>query len=224
MEVTLSFDNGPDVRETPRVLAILQKYRILATFFLQCDKLVDADVRDTASITKAEGHWIGNHTYSHKAPLGMTTDPEAHIREIRGAQEKLGDLSHPRKFFRPNGKGSVGPHLLSKSAVNLLVDEKYTLVLWSAMVFDGTDPPGWPGRAIKHCQAEPRSTIVVHDRFGGGMGYLEEFILQVLDAGGRFTQDFNPEVIPISEGRIMHSIDQISNDSPETMKLARYNQ
>lgn len=214
MEVTLSFDNGPDLEETPKVLKILDKYDIKATFFLVCEKLRQKEMRAMAERTKNAGHRIGNHTLRHKLPLGMNPDPAAIGSEIAEAQALLGDLADPAKFFRPNGKGRMGRHLFSHAAVEYLQAEKFTCVLWSVMPLDGTDPPGWVDRAMRYCVTVPRSTVVVHDRAGGGMPYLEDFILRVKEAGGSFRQDFNEEVMPIVQGRLMAPLETIANPDP----------
>lgn len=214
MIVTLTFDNGPDVEETPKVLRILQKYGIRSTFFLVCNKLHSADFFKMAERAHDEGHWIGNHTLSHGTPLGLIVEPGHAEREIEEAQRLLNGLAHPDKFFRPNGKGRVGQHLLSKSAVRLLEAGKYTVTLWSLMPRDGTDPPGWPGRAIEHCLTRDWSSIVVHDRAGGGMDYLEDFILRVQDHGGTFRQEAPDDVVPIRNGRLAPWAGSIFNDDP----------
>ena len=69
----------------------------------------------------------------------------------------------------------------------------------------------------------PWSTIVIHDRPTGAMRHLEDFIHKVRDAGGRFRQDFNPEVVPISGGRASGAVDAISNDDPASMQLTAAN-
>jgi cellulose synthase/poly-beta-1,6-N-acetylglucosamine synthase-like glycosyltransferase/spore germination protein YaaH/peptidoglycan/xylan/chitin deacetylase (PgdA/CDA1 family) len=62
-ELTLTFDDGPDPEWTPKILDILKRERVPATFFLigiQADKF--------SSITSRvyrEGHEIGNHTFTH---------------------------------------------------------------------------------------------------------------------------------------------------------------
>jgi len=61
--IALTFDDGPSARFTPQILALLAKHKIHTTFFLlgrhaqRYPQLVQALV--------AEGHEIGNHTYSH---------------------------------------------------------------------------------------------------------------------------------------------------------------
>jgi peptidoglycan-N-acetylglucosamine deacetylase len=52
MEVTLTFDNGPEPAVTPRVLEILEKQRILATFFVLGSAVDGREVRAGASALK----------------------------------------------------------------------------------------------------------------------------------------------------------------------------
>ena len=60
---TLTFDDGPDPRYTPRILDILKAKHVPATFFV-----VGRPAANSADLLRrmyAEGHDIGNHTYSH---------------------------------------------------------------------------------------------------------------------------------------------------------------
>ncbi|WP_417725097.1 polysaccharide deacetylase family protein [Salipiger sp.] len=220
MHVTLTFDNGPDPEETPKVLAILERYGIRATFFLVAGKLRDPAMREMAVRTHAAGHWIGNHTMSHGLPLGLVPDPDVPAREIDDAQALLGELSHPDRLFRPNGKGRVGRHLLSRGAMDRVVAGRYTVALWGVMPRDGGDPPGWPGRAMAYCEAREWSSVVVHDRVRGGMGFLEPFIEMVLKRGGSFRQESPPDVIPIHRGVLSPWAEMIVNDDPAARAAA----
>jgi cellulose synthase/poly-beta-1,6-N-acetylglucosamine synthase-like glycosyltransferase/peptidoglycan/xylan/chitin deacetylase (PgdA/CDA1 family) len=61
---TLTFDDGPDPRYTPRILDILKAKHVPATFFV-----VGKPAANSADLLRrmyAEGHDIGNHTYSHE--------------------------------------------------------------------------------------------------------------------------------------------------------------
>jgi cellulose synthase/poly-beta-1,6-N-acetylglucosamine synthase-like glycosyltransferase/peptidoglycan/xylan/chitin deacetylase (PgdA/CDA1 family) len=61
--VALSFDDGPDPVWTPKVLAVLRRYRVAATFFL-----VGAHVASYPGLVRAElreGSEVGSHTYTH---------------------------------------------------------------------------------------------------------------------------------------------------------------
>lgn len=61
--VALTFDDGPHPEHTPRLLDILKDRKVTATFYL-----IGRSVRafpDVARRITAEGHEIGNHTWSH---------------------------------------------------------------------------------------------------------------------------------------------------------------
>ncbi|MES1159371.1 MAG: polysaccharide deacetylase family protein, partial [Bacteroidota bacterium] len=63
MKLVLTFDDGPDPNYTPRILDILSKYHVPATFFL-----VGINAENNIPIVKREfkeGHEIGNHTFTH---------------------------------------------------------------------------------------------------------------------------------------------------------------
>lgn len=61
--VALTFDDGPSPIYTPKILAILKKYNIKATFFM-----VGVNAKkypDMVKLVLADGHAIGNHSLTH---------------------------------------------------------------------------------------------------------------------------------------------------------------
>src|SRR5687767_13033078 len=88
--VYLTFDDGPDPDWTPRILDVLAQAGVHATFFmigLEALKHVPL-VRRIA----AEGHCIGNHTFSHRHPWLLSTQEACKEVEIgaRALQDILG--------------------------------------------------------------------------------------------------------------------------------------
>ncbi|MFZ0704428.1 MAG: polysaccharide deacetylase family protein [Candidatus Korobacteraceae bacterium] len=62
-EVAITFDDGPDPQWTPKILDVLKKHGVKATFFQ-----IGAEVEKYPSVAKRvfdEGHEIGNHTFTH---------------------------------------------------------------------------------------------------------------------------------------------------------------
>src|SRR6266403_1369932 len=62
-KIAITFDDGPDLRWTPKILDILKEKHVPATFFV-----IGVDASQFPQIVKreyAEGHEIGNHTYTH---------------------------------------------------------------------------------------------------------------------------------------------------------------
>jgi peptidoglycan/xylan/chitin deacetylase (PgdA/CDA1 family) len=207
VEVTLTFDNGPEPAVTPRVLDILGNAGVPATFFVLGSKLADPERRGIAKRAHAEGHWIGNHTKTHSVPLGRMTDSRAVIDEIMDTQGLIGELAHPDLLFRPfGGGGDLGPHLLNNTAVDILQQQRMTCVLWNAIPRDWEDPRGWAEVALSQCLAQPWTVLVLHDLPTGAMGRLKIFIDRLLDHGGRFRQDFPPQCVPIVRGEVVAEI------------------
>ena len=63
MKLVLTFDDGPDPDYTPKILDILSKYHVPATFFV-----IGINAENNIPIVKREfkeGHEIGNHTFTH---------------------------------------------------------------------------------------------------------------------------------------------------------------
>jgi len=208
VEVTLTFDNGPEPAVTPRVLDVLAHTRVNATFFALGSKLADPERRAIAKRAHAEGHWIGNHTWSHQQPLGRLNDTARVLAEIIDTDAAIGELAHPDRLFRPfGGGGALGTHLLNPVAVELLKKERMTCVLWNAVPRDWEDPRGWAETALAQCLTQPWTLLVLHDLPTGAMGRLRIFIDRVLDHGGRFRQEFPPECVPIRRGEVVGQLE-----------------
>ena len=201
-DVTLTFDNGPEPEVTPMVLEVLRRTGVKATFFVLGSKIALPERRALAEQAASEGHWIGNHTFTHSVPLGQSADPEAPEAEIGRTEALIGPLARPERLFRPfGGGGKLGRHLLSPAALAYLKAGAFTCVLWNCVPEDWRDPEGWADRALADCAARPWSLLVVHDLPTGAMAHLERFIADVRHAGGRFRQDFPPDCVPLRNGR-----------------------
>src|SRR5579864_3269955 len=162
--VTLTFDNGPTPGVTEQVLDILAARQIRATFFILGKNLMSPGGLTLAARAHSEGHWIGNHSFTHSVPLGDNPDAEYARREIEETQRLIGELAHPEKFFRPmGGGGRIGPHLLSRAALEILQAGKYTCVLWSSVPGDWRDQDGWIDRCISEIAGRDWTVVVLHD-------------------------------------------------------------
>ncbi len=208
-DVTLSFDNGPEPAVTPHVLDVLRGEDIQATFFVIGRKLMRA--RDLAKRAVAEGHWVGNHTWSHTIPLGLRIEAEAAESEIERTEVALGDLGRPERLFRPfAGKGqggTPGPTLLSPAAVSYLEGRRFTCVLWNVVAREWERPDDWVEPAAELCAAQAHAVIVLHDLPNGAMVHLNAFIAAIRRRGGRFRQDFPSSVLLMDCGRITQPLD-----------------
>lgn len=150
--VYLTFDDGPNRAYTPRVLALLKRYDAKATFFMIGNQA--AANRDLVRRVRAEGHAIGNHTYTHpwlsKRPASVVAS------ELRRTDAVVGRTT----CMRPPG-GFVNGTVRSVSA-----RQGKKVVLWTV------DPADWrrPGAGVIASRtlttSRPGSIVLMHD--GGG--------------------------------------------------------
>jgi peptidoglycan-N-acetylglucosamine deacetylase len=208
-DLTLSFDNGPTADVTPLVLDVLARRGIKSTFFVIGEKVAVPENRALAERAHAEGHWIGNHTWSHSLPFGLMR-PEAAIVEFDRMQAAIGTLVHPHRFFRPYGQGgNLDRRLLSWRVLDHLAQARATIVLWSALPRDWQDPDGWVERALKQCAAIPWSLMVLHDLPTGAMAHLERFLDAAAGEGMRFVQELPEACLPIVRGEVVRPLDRL---------------
>jgi peptidoglycan-N-acetylglucosamine deacetylase len=207
-KVTLTFDNGPESQATPLVLDCLGQHGIKSTFFVLGQKVSTPAGLELARRASREGHWIGNHTWSHGARLG-NLDRESALGEFDRAEQALSWVKQPVPLFRPHGgAGRLGQGLLHPAVVDRLKVGGYTCVLWNSVPGDFRDPDGWMERALADCRTREWSLVVLHDLPNGAMRHLESFLWKLREDGHQLRQDFPPDCTPIVNGKVMQTLDE----------------
>jgi peptidoglycan/xylan/chitin deacetylase (PgdA/CDA1 family) len=127
MEFALTFDDGPNDPWTQKLLDLLARHDVRASFFL-----IGKYVRQRPDLVRElrdAGHLIGNHTVTH--PWLAIESPRRVREELTGCNAALEDvLGTPVQFFRPP-HGSRRPDVLRTAR-----DLGLTAVMWNAMGFD----------------------------------------------------------------------------------------
>lgn len=82
-EVVLTFDDGPHPKGTPRVLDLLAKHDLPATFFV-VGRNINRDTYPLVQRIVAEGHTLGTHSYSHDVHMTRVGAPDATHDDIVG--------------------------------------------------------------------------------------------------------------------------------------------
>lgn len=200
MRVTLTLDNGP-TEITPNVLNVLRQREVSALFFALGQQLAVPKLRKHSERAFAEGHRLGNHTFSHTTPFGELDDQRVAIGEVAATQQLLGALAGEEWLFRPNGGGGHRDHrLLNPLVVDHLVRENYTLALWTSVPRDWEQPDDWVETALAECAVEPWSVVVLHDVDTGAMAHLDRFLARLIEAGAEFSTDLPSAVTPLKRG------------------------
>jgi len=153
-EVALTFDDGPSPY-TAQVLDVLKRERVKATFFL-CGANAERYPELVRRI-RAEGHAIGNHTYSH--PWLYLKSEAVLAAEIDRAQDALERTSGARPtLFRPPFGVRWFP------LWPLLRERGLTMVMWNDRAVDGgRGAAGLAESAI--AGLKPGAIVLLHDGF-----------------------------------------------------------
>ena len=159
-DVYLTFDDGPIPEVTPKVLAILDKYQVKATFFMVGEN-IDKHPEVFEQVVQA-GHSIGNHTYNHLK--GWRTSHEEYMANVTkwenafNRQSIVNRQSSNRQLFRPPyGKAWFGQRYA-------LHKKGYRLIYWDILTRD-YDHSVTPQEMLANIQrnTRPGSIINFHD-------------------------------------------------------------
>lgn len=154
-EIALTIDDGPNPDVTPRVLDLLDRYRVKATFF--CIGEQAARHPDLCRSIVERGHAVENHSQHHRHHFSLL-GPKGFMREIRAGQETLTAITgrRPRFFRAPAGLRNpfLGPVL---AALGL------QLAAWTRRGFDTrTGDAGTVCRRLMR-DLKPASILLLHD-------------------------------------------------------------
>ncbi|HWF37456.1 MAG TPA: polysaccharide deacetylase family protein [Candidatus Acidoferrales bacterium] len=216
-KVTLSFDNGPS-EATAQVLDCLLQHDVRASFFVLGEKLSDPSNMALVMRAAEEGHWIGNHTFTHTTPLG-DLDVKSAVWEFEQTERFLEPLRLKEKLFRPYGRGGgLGRNLLHPAVVEKLRENSYSCVLWNSVPGDWLNPKTWVQAAMSDCRTRDWSLVVLHDLPTRAMDRLDDFIERLKQEDFQLTQEFPDDCVPIRNGRIVRGIDTyLPNSLPESV-------
>ena len=133
--VFLTFDDGPSTSVTPYILDLLKQENIKATFFVLGVK-AEANP-DVLKREYEEGHFIGNHGYSHKYKE-IYSSSQAVLDEYNKAnqiiRDAIGNQNYNSLVFRFPGGSSGGPyHDFKQQAKELLKQNGIASLDWNAL-------------------------------------------------------------------------------------------
>lgn len=125
----LTFDDGLDNKVTPQVLDILKLYDVKATFFIIGNTV--SKNKDILKRIVAEGHSVGNHSYSHRKDI-IYTDVNSFSDELARTSKAIYDVVGiiPKLFRPPYG----APYIRGQEYKDALT--QYKIVLWNVDSMD----------------------------------------------------------------------------------------
>ena len=153
--VALTFDDGPTPAYTDGVLDVLREHGVKATFFLMG---VDAEKNpDQVRAIIADGHELGNHTFTH--PDMTLADLDKARDEVERTDAALRNAGYAGEIhFRPPfGKKLIGLPLY-------LADHDRTTITWDVEPESFKEIAADPKRITEHVleKTRPGSIIILH--------------------------------------------------------------
>jgi peptidoglycan-N-acetylglucosamine deacetylase len=166
-EYALTYDDGPNDACTERLLEVLARHNVHATFFL-----IGRFVRERRNLTRrihAAGHLIGNHTMTH--PRLLFQAPARVHEELASTSAVIEDaIGEKVRYFRP-------PHGARRPDVLRIARELgLAPVMWNVGSYDWTttDPATILATLDKRIRRNRRrghgSNLLLHDGGQAGIG------------------------------------------------------
>lgn len=158
--VALTFDDGPTVEYTGEILEVLRDRDVKATFFLT-GKEIERHMDEARRIV-ADGHELGNHSFSHQSMIACSTAFVRH--EIEKTDQLIRDTGY---------QGTI--HFRPPYCKRLLVLPLYLWRTGRTTVLFNIEPESFPevaaaaDRIVAHVVAEtqPGSIILMHLMYPG---------------------------------------------------------
>ncbi|MEY8722271.1 polysaccharide deacetylase family protein [Bacteroides stercorirosoris] len=173
--VAVTFDDGPDPIQTPKVLQILKEQQIPACFFCIGHKVTGNESLIRQIID--DGHLIGNHSFTHTGhfPLYSLSRMKKDMQACQSALEQV--TSQKIRLFRPPF-GVTNPTIAK--AVRIL---GYTPIGWNIRTFDTQHPSKEKVLRRIRTRLRPGSIILLHDRMPDSDLLLKEILNLIKEQG-----------------------------------------
>jgi len=153
-QLALTYDDGPNDPHTFRLLEVLARHNVHATFFV-IGRYVQQRPDIVRELVKA-GHIVGNHTFTH--PLLTLKSTDEVRRELSDCRKAIEDaIGEHSNLFRPPF-GGRRPAVL-RVARELVLKP----IMWNVTGYDWTAPPAAAIERKVETQVRGGDVILLHD-------------------------------------------------------------
>lgn len=190
-QVAITFDDGPDPKWTPRILDILKRYDVKATFFV-----LGAKVEENPGLLRRireEGHEIGIHSYTH--PDMYNASDERIILELNASQRLIETITgHSTILFRPPYSDCM-PHTSSELKPFKIAQELGYLTVAYTIDTEDWARPGVEN-ILKRVRQQRRegNVVLMHDA-GGNREQTVEALPLIIE----YLRKRGDRIVPLSE-------------------------
>lgn len=178
-KVLLTFDDGPHQPNTARVLEVLKKHGVKAVFFA-----IGKNMEGAESVMQqliAEGHRIGNHSFSHDAKIDLWPAKKI-AADLEACQQLIERYQPGERIFRPP-YGVTNPNM-----AKAIRKANLRSVGWNIRSYDTSikDIEKISQRVLS--RLKPGAIILLHDRLDYMPELLERLIPAIQERGYGFAE------------------------------------
>ena len=172
-KILLTFDDGPHLTRTGRLLDILAKHEIKAMFFVVGSRLMGRDARNLVMQASSDGHIFGNYSFSHP---DLTTLSHGEIRrELQETHDLVVQCTGVCDYFRP-------PYGARNRDVDDVAKElDYTTMLWTVDTRDYKlkRNAAWVDYGMEQVKGRTDSIVLMHDIHKTTIDNVESLIRRI---------------------------------------------
>ena len=193
--IYLTFDDGPSAH-TKRLLEVLRKYGVKATFFVTGNH---SEYRDRIVEAAQDGHTIAVHTYTHNYATVYKSE-KAYFDDFNKINDIIEELTGKRATIMrfPGGSSNTVSVQYCKGVMTLLTQDMNNLGIqyqdWNVLSGDAGKKPIDTEKVIANVKRQvtsnsknDRSSIVLqHDTVGYSVDAVEEIVKWGLENGYTF--------------------------------------
>jgi peptidoglycan/xylan/chitin deacetylase (PgdA/CDA1 family) len=174
--VALTIDDGPNQKNTPRILDVLSKHEARATFFLVSSR-INGNEKVLRRMVR-EGHELGNHLSRHNV-ASISLDNDEFISQFLKTDSILSEFAEV-KWFRP------GSGWYNQMMIKTIKEYNYRCALGSVYPFDPFIHWEWFLVNYIVLNSKPGAIIILHDgpQKGERTGRVLEKVLPQLNEKG----------------------------------------
>lgn len=171
----LTFDDGPSTTNTTRILSVLDKDNIKATFFVVGSQLDSSkEEQELLKQLYKEGHGIGNHTYSHDYNYlypSRYVNTKNILKDLsKNEQTVKGILGEDFKFNVVRMPGGLYSWKNNKTLRKEFADNNIKFVDWNVLNGDAEGGSKSPSQLVQRFNQtfKDQNTVVIlmHDTYG----------------------------------------------------------
>ncbi len=180
--VALTFDDGPRLSSTPKLLEILKREKVRATFFVVGRKA--AEFPFLVQREHAAGHYVENHSYYHNDLTRLSRKNQ--LMEWKLCSDVVEKITGRRPLLgRPPG-GRI-----NESVIQSAREAGLTLALWTINTSDYSGRPAHEILATVRRKLQPGAVVLLHDALPNTVEALPGLIRLIRSMGYR--------IIPLEE-------------------------